>query len=278
MTAPGWEAVAHALHVPAGAPRDVLGAVCRRVGGSASVGDRVQVALAATWGVRPLLGPDRPDLDDYPLLDPPGPRRTALDAAWRALTRGPPAEALTPALQAHSDWAMRQQIPGCRAPHPSMLPPGGPGRCGACAWGQDLGGRTRCRRVSRLVPGEGQGCVLWEPPLTDDSCGPCGACCRGAFSHVPLPPSDPFATLHPEHVVPHPTDGHALPHPCPHLSAQAPWRCGVYATRPVACRAFERGSDACLGARIQRGVFDSGATGEDGNARRAGLLRSEALQ
>jgi hypothetical protein len=228
---------------------------------------RVQVTLSATWGVRPLLGPERPDLADHELFHPPGPRRDALDRAWRAVTQGTLAAVLTPALRAHSEWALAQQIPGCQQPHPSMLPPGGPSTCGACAWGQPLGDRTRCRRVSRVVPGDHPGCALWEAPLSDASCGVCGACCRGAFVHVTVPADDPFGDAHPEHLIEHPEHGRVLPHPCAHLSRAAPWRCGVYATRPAVCSAFEQGGDACLGARIQRGVFGSCAAREGDDAR-----------
>jgi hypothetical protein len=137
--------------------------------------------------------------------------------------------------------------------------------CGDCAWLFEGGpGRalSRCRQTRRGAKSPGlrvaasdRACVRWEPKLSADSCGSCGACCRQGFDLVPVRARDAIRLRHPELVH---ADRHGLHIPRPggrclalvgDGGAGQAYRCSVYDDRPHACGAFEVGGDACLEAR-----------------------------
>lgn len=138
--------------------------------------------------------------------------------------------------------------------------------CGTCAWAISGRNGLRCRQHrlpgmnAPVVQGTEQACERWEPQITADDCGSCGACCRQGFDFVQVSARDPFVSLHPEliqlkdgqHIVPRP-DGL-----CVALAGDgttdSPFRCQHYDTRPRNCRDFEVAGDACMQARRRAGL------------------------
>ena len=133
--------------------------------------------------------------------------------------------------------------------------------CRTCAW-YSLG---RCLQTFRPgKPGRKTdptwpACVRWEPVLTDDSCGACGACCREGYSLAPVKRGEAMRKAHPEWIRESPLGAH-LPRPdgrCVALagngSPDAPWRCRDYPVRMRACAELATGSKACLIARRRVG-------------------------
>jgi len=134
--------------------------------------------------------------------------------------------------------------------------------CGTCAWNT----ADRCLQTYR--PGHAgkridrnwQACARWEPRLTDESCGSCGACCREGYSLAPVKRGEAMRKAHPEWVTDS-VQGPCLPRPdgrCVALdgdgSEVAPWRCRDYAVRMRACSELAAGSKACLVARRRVGL------------------------
>jgi hypothetical protein len=122
--------------------------------------------------------------------------------------------------------------------------------------------RLGCRQAKRLgrshapISSETPDCERFEPRLTDDSCGPCGACCRQGFDRVDVRPRDVIRKRHPE-LVHEDAWGTHLPRPgglCVALDVVGAHRCRVYADRPRSCREFAIGGDACLEARRRVGL------------------------
>lgn len=134
--------------------------------------------------------------------------------------------------------------------------------CADCAWNAN----DRCLQTFR--PGKAgkridrnwQACVRWEPRLTDDSCGICGACCREGYSLAPVKRWETMAKAHPEWVTDS-VQGPCLARPdgkCVALagdgSESSPWRCRDYVVRMRACSELAAGSKACLVARRRVGL------------------------
>lgn len=150
-----------------------------------------------------------------------------------------------------------------RAPHPLGGGHGPEGEtCGSCAW------RRRGACLSRQRSGEPAprirastpSCARWEPLLGDDSCGPCGACCREGYSWAPVRRGETMLRAHPEWIR---REGAARFLPRPHGRCVAlegdgapdsPWRCRDYPARPRACSGLEPGSLGCLAARRRTGL------------------------
>jgi len=136
------------------------------------------------------------------------------------------------------------------------------GTCGTCAWSA----RGRCLQTfqpgkpGRKTAPAWLACVRWEPALTDDSCGTCGACCREGYSLAPVKRGEAMRKAHPEWIRESPLGAH-LPRPdgrCVALagngSPSAPWRCRDYPVRMRACSELATGSKACLIARRRTGL------------------------
>lgn len=134
--------------------------------------------------------------------------------------------------------------------------------CRTCAWSA----ADRCLqtfqpgRPGRKISPQWPACVRWEPILTDDSCGACGACCREGYSIAPVKRGEAMRKAHPEWVRESPLGAH-LPRPdgrCVALagggSHEHPWRCKDYAARMRACSELATGSKACLIARRRTGL------------------------
>ena len=80
-----------------------------------------------------------------------------------------------------------------------------------------------------------------NPKLCDD-CG--GSCCKAAWIDNPI-----LDRLFPEYVAEClAVRGRGV---CPHLTPEG--RCGIYETRPFACRIYEAGSEPCLKVRREAG-------------------------
>jgi hypothetical protein len=256
---------------------------------------RVQAALADRHGLRGLFAvttEHRSYWDALP-LDPLGPgddsaiplARAAYDRAlegpWRvpieaALSRTAALAASMRALPLPRDslWLRTRPL------HASGFPLGELSKtCGECAWSyrNEALPRSplRCRqsRLQRrqarlhtrtgLVSADTQACVRFEDKLTDDSCAPCGACCREGFDRVELSKREPTrarpllrALVVVDGFGPH------LPRPngaCVALApreprSSAPYRCSIYPQRPRACSDFAVGAEACLLARKRVGL------------------------
>lgn len=134
--------------------------------------------------------------------------------------------------------------------------------CGTCAWSS--GGRClqtfQPGKPGRKTDPAWPACVRWEPVLTDESCGACGACCREGYSLAPVKRGEPMRKAHPEWIRESPLGAH-LPRPdgrCVALagdgSPDAPWRCRDYPARMRACSELATGSKACLIARRRTGL------------------------
>lgn len=241
---------------------------------------RVQAALAARYGLRDFFAVTtdwRPYWDSLP-ADPLAPSDDpALPHAQRGFARAeraPYAAVLGAALERTAAIAavVRELAPPdslfrtTRARHPSgfLVAMDPNARCGACAWSFGAGkARLGCRqakrlgRVSAAISAETPACERFEPRLSDDSCGPCGACCRQGFDRVDVRPRDVIRKRHPE-LVHEDGWGVHLPRPggsCVALEiASGEHRCRVYADRPRSCAEFAIGGDACLEARRRVGL------------------------
>ena len=243
---------------------------------------RLQAALAAPYGLRDFMAVTttwRPYWDaipDDPLKDGDDPAIAIAQAGFQLAQTSPFHGVLTRSLAATAAIAdiIRDHAPPAslwsvtRARHRlgSLMAKSEQTTCGTCAWA--IAGATglRCRqhkpagKNAPVVQAEEQACERWERTLTSEDCGTCGACCRQGFDLVPVSPRDPFAKLHPELVQLR--DGEQfVPRPdgiCVALdgdgTANAPYRCRHYDTRPKNCRDFEVAGDACLLARRRVGL------------------------
>ena len=158
-------------------------------------------------------------------------------------------------------------------------------QCGTCAWAirkskakatdsetgdskaEDERFRFSCRqhkepgKAAPAVQPDEQACERWEPRFDEQECGSCGACCREGFDVLTVTRRDPFRTLHPELVQLRDDGQLCVPRPdgaCVALegcgSAESPYRCQHYETRPKNCGNFEVAGDACLIARRRVGL------------------------
>ena len=222
---------------------------------------RLQAALLDPYGLRMALSPTtdhRPYYLALPVWPCLGEESAAVQAraGLKRAREGEWAEILTQALSATAALADAvRHIPGTLwsqslPRHPLGLPPSAePRSCGSCAWGM----RDRCLVAEAPLPT--LGCAAWEPVLSEEDCGACGACCRQGFDVVDLEAGSPL--LGREDVVDH-GFGPQLPRPGGYCVAlrgkQAPYRCGVYEQRPTSCRDLAPGSEGCLMARQRCGV------------------------
>jgi hypothetical protein len=238
---------------------------------------RLQAALLDLFGLRHLFGPTtdwRPYWDALPTdplgLPSAGPARDPAIAlarrAWPDAVRGPWSTALLDALRKTAQIAA---LTGPSAPPTSLWsravplhPLGeavGPSTstCGDCAWSTG-GPNPRCRHHELPIDATWQGCLRFEATLLDADCAACGACCREGYHVVGVEPDDTLLVTHPELVSE--VDGYTVvPRPggrCVALTADSgpPWRCSVYAHRPMACADFELNGDHCLAARKRVGL------------------------
>ncbi|MFI5306443.1 MAG: YkgJ family cysteine cluster protein [Polyangiales bacterium] len=247
---------------------------------------RLQAALSNRYGLRGLFAvttDHRPYWDALP-EDPLAPGDDlAIELAreaWQRARGGAIGEAVHSALAATAKVADAvRPFSGERslwgdtvALHASGFPLGRDEskRCENCAWMFSAGpGRavTRCRQtrkgagsIARRVAPADRACERFEPKLSIDGCGSCGACCREGFDLVPVRPRDAIRKRHPE-LVRESRHGAFLPRPEGHCvaldgdgDAATPYRCRVYGNRPSACVEFEVGGDACLLARRRVGL------------------------
>jgi hypothetical protein len=243
---------------------------------------RLQAALAAPFGLRDFMAvtttwrPYWDALPANPLQDGDDPAIPIAQAGYRLAQSAPFHDVLTRSLAATAAIAdaVRGIAPATslwsttRARHRlgSLMSDSSSTTCGTCAWAIQSASGLRCRqhkppgKSAPVVQADEHACERWEPTLTAEDCGTCGACCRQGFDLLPVSPRDPFAKLHPELVqlqngeqfVPRPDglcvalDGDGTPN--------GPWRCRHYATRPKNCRDFEVAGDACLLARRRVGL------------------------
>ena len=153
-------------------------------------------------------------------------------------------------------------------------------RCGDCAWAVPRRGKVECRRtrvgcrpesyrladearagnVLRMDPTQAA-CEYYDPPLTDQDCFRCGACCHRGFDVVDLGKREVFAQRYPELIEVRSAERAVVPRlqgRCVALSGDGstaePFLCKHYEDRPRSCRDFERGGDACLIARQRCGI------------------------
>lgn len=231
---------------------------------------RLQAALTDLYGLRALLAPTtdwRPYWDALPsdaLAAADDPAVELARAAWADAMRGKWSAALHAALRATADLAdLVRPAAGPGSLWSRTLPrtPVGiarreaGGSCGSCAWSAHRGGH--CLAHGKAIDPSWPACVRWERRLDQESCAPCGACCREGFHAVSVEDTDAIGTVRPDLLS---FDGEFayLDRPggkCVGLGAGgAPWRCAVYAIRPIACRDFEVGADACLEARRRAGI------------------------
>ena len=122
----------------------------------------------------------------------------------------------------------------------------------------------RCERSSqngnagRVIKPDLAACGLFEPPL---DCQTCAACCRKAYSLVPVRPSDELQVKYPQLVA---RSGKELTvlrdenrQCCAALEGDVAdgFRCGVYGCRPRTCRDFGAGTANCVEARRRVGLL-----------------------
>lgn len=244
---------------------------------------RAQAVLAGRYGLRRVLAPttDFRAFHDALPVDPLADRADAsVPPAIRAVQRAdeaPWAPHLTDALEATASIVraaapFASDVPGrvprllARADEPPARHPLGPavssvaGRtCGSCAW-RHRGGRgrpvDRCRQLGdRRLERAWAACERWEPEL---DCRQCGACCRGAYDLVIVPPRDPVLAAHPE-LIDGGRDFHALRRAGDRCAAleggdATPFACAIYEERPRPCRDFEIAGEHCLTARRRVGL------------------------
>jgi hypothetical protein len=244
----------------------------------------VQAALAGRYGLRDFFAVTtewRPYWDSLPADPLASCDDPALPHAQRGMARAdraPYAAVLADALERTATIAdlVRDLSPvdslfrTTRVRHPSgflvaaELATDPSARCGSCAWSFGLGkSRLGCRQAKRLgrdhaaLFAETPACERFEPRLSDDSCGPCGACCRQGFDRVDVRPRDVIKKRHPE-LVHEDAWGTHLPRPgglCVALEVRSgEHRCRVYGDRPRSCSEFAVGGDACLEARRRVGL------------------------
>lgn len=243
---------------------------------------RLQAALSAPFGLRDFMAvtttwrPYWDALPEDPLQAGDDPAIAIAQAGFQLARTAPFHDVLTRSLSATAAIAdvVRGVAPPSslwsttRARHRlgSLLSTTETLTCGTCAWAVKGAAGLRCRQHKQpgknapAVQADEQACERWEPTLTADDCGSCGACCRQGFDLLPVSARDPFVSLHPE-LVQLQGDEHFVPRPegtCVALdgdgTASAPYRCRHYATRPKNCRDFEVAGDACLLARRRVGL------------------------
>lgn len=185
------------------------------------------------------------------------------------------AEAVGPWLGGDGDalWV------GATGRHPKTRFPYAPttssNNCGDCAWatsngpdGAPAAGNVYCLQAEVVVGMSDRACSRFEPPLSEDACATCGACCREAFDEVEVADDDALwkapddlraavTTTTSDTASPR----HALCRPegrCPLLGGDGagatPYRCTAYTWRPESCRDFALGSRNCLFARQRVGL------------------------
>lgn len=259
--------ICHGL-IPRDPDAQVREAACRRL----------QAALADRYGLREFLAVPRDGGDGLPadpLRDGPHAAIPLAQRGWLLSRQSPWREVLDEALAATAALAAALQgFPlepdslwkTARPVHPLHFGPGtGEHTCRECAWFVPGKRNGHCRhallerRRDRVAPTT-PACNRYEAVLTEADCGACGACCREGFSLVPVVPTDPMHSSHPEWVV---QDGWGFHLPRPHGKCVAlkgtgtdgePWRCRAYEDRPHHCRDFDVGSSACLEARRRTAV------------------------
>jgi uncharacterized protein len=104
-----------------------------------------------------------------------------------------------------------------------------------------------------------------SPPV--NPCDDCGACCREAFDSVPVGPQDErVAEMFPDLIRVHedgwrdlrrvPGKGEGTRCICLRGDGAStrPYRCTIYADRPINCRDLEAGSENCALARRRVGL------------------------
>jgi hypothetical protein len=141
------------------------------------------------------------------------------------------------------------EVVAAPALHPTGLPGGVVGSCGACAWRAG----AKCRQAEKRVDPTWDGCERYEPAL---DCQACGACCREAYHSVEVKRRDPCVKLRPEYIVDRGTylevkrDGDR----CSALKGDKHYLCVIYDDRPRTCRDFTNASEHCLTARRRVGL------------------------
>ncbi len=243
---------------------------------------RLQAALAAPYGLRDFMAvttdwrPYWDSLPDEPLASGDDP---AIELAQRAHYRSRQAPwaavledalaataAIADAVRRHAQHDSLWSKTHARHLTGFLLNPDPDRRCGDCAWAFEArGGVVRCRRSKNSdraavrIDMDAHACEYWERRLTDEDCGPCGACCREGFDLVQVRPREAFNKKHPE-LVSHGSVGLHVQRPhgrCRALRGDgqtAPFRCAHYADRPRACADFPVAGEACLLARRRVGL------------------------
>ena len=242
---------------------------------------RTQWVLAGRYGLRRVFAPttdfrtsfwDR--LSDDVLADRTERSVVAAIAAVRRADLPPWAPALGEALAAtariaaaasafaaSSDGGTLWREVSVPVVHPTGLPGGVAGSCGACAWRFEQRGVVKCRQAAQKVDPTWPGCERFAAAL---DCQTCGACCRAAYHSVEVSKRDPVVKKHPTYVVDRTTyleiirtgdrcgaltggeyteDGHSTR-----------YTCVIYDDRPKTCRDFTLGSEHCLTARRRVGL------------------------
>ncbi|MDR0781807.1 MAG: YkgJ family cysteine cluster protein [Pseudomonadales bacterium] len=276
--------------------------------------NRLQAALAQAYGLRRFMAVTTVWRQYYDAL-PPDPLAPGTDDAIALAREGlararraPYADILHHALSATAALAaaVRTWAPATSlwrhtlGEHPSgfRLHPEPTRRCGDCAWALvRRQGTLECRQtqpgcqaaVYRLDTNHAPqrpprfaatqaACERYEPPLTQDDCLRCGACCHRGFDVVEVAPHERFARRHPELIELRSPERYVVPRPqgqCVALSGtgstQAPFLCRHYPERPRSCRDFALGGAACLIARQRCGVFKTQAYQDSGDIQSAAV-------
>ena len=248
-----WRALARQLDIPATSEEQVFQAACRAVV-QLLAGDQVEQAtealmarLGAPFG---LFASET----THPAAE--GGERLVMKGPWRNL--------VLPGLNALA-YARRTTVP-------TGQPTWRGGRCVDCAWCHELeDGTSACGKARGRVDPHGHVCGVQEARFGAVECASCGACCHRGHAFVELHPDDPTprdrAVLREGHTV--------LPRPdgaCVYLTAD-PWRCAIYDQRPLICRHYEVGGDACLTARRTAGITSPASPPEEPPGRPASPLR-----
>lgn len=238
---------------------------------------RLQAAWLDRYGLRAMLAvttgwrPYWDELPDDPLAPCGDPAVALARAAWSEALRGPWARPVGEALEATA--RMAEIVAGFVSPD-SLWARAAPrhrlgGRlghapCGTCFWaegGPDAGSYCRANAAAGAALGpsvdpEEVGCQRWEPAATSETCLACGACCRQGFDVVGVEEDDSVEAR--ALAVSAPGGGAELRRPegyCVALARrEAPYACRIYAARPVACREFPVGGEACWLARTRVGL------------------------
>lgn len=242
---------------------------------------RLQAALSQPYGLREFMAvttdwrPYWDALPERPLEDGADPAIPLAQRAYRRSRQAPFVSALDEALEATAKLAEAVRPFAeeaslwrrTRGRHVTGLLLGSEEhRCGDCAWLYTLrGNKSYCRRSKSAersaveISAREPACECWEPRLTADDCGSCGACCRGGFDLVQVRPREAFNKKHPE-LVSQSSLGLHVARPggsCPALrgdGSTVPFRCAHYDDRPRACAEFPVAGDACLLARRRVGA------------------------